>query len=205
MLYLKIDISSTSILGIWQLEESQDELLALLDNREWSDDILSIKSESRRLEKLAVRVLLKDLTGEEKDICYLETGKPYLEDGSCNISISHTKGYVAVFLDEKHRVGVDIEQISDKVIRVKSRYISDKEYIDPNNELEHLLLHWSAKESIYKLLDISGIELKEEVIISRFKPEEEGVFTADILKTNQKVEVCYCVTPDFVLTYTLLR
>lgn len=205
MLYLKKDISSTSILGIWRLEESQDELLALLDNREWSDDIISIKSESRRLEKLAVRVLLKELAGLEKDICYLETGKPYFKDGSYNISISHTKGYAAVILSKKYPVGVDIEQLSDRVIRVKSKYISDKEYIDRDKDVVHLLLHWSAKEAIYKLLDIPGIELKEEVIIGRFKPEEEGVFTADILKTNQKVEVCYCVTPDFVLTYTLLR
>ena len=65
----------------------------------------------RRLEWLAVRVLLYTLSGEEKEIAYHPSGKPYLADDSASISISHTKGYVAVALGLPGReVGVDIEQ-----------------------------------------------------------------------------------------------
>ena len=52
----------------------------------------------RRLEWLAVRVLLYTLSGEEKEIAYHPSGKPYLADDSASLSISHTKGYVAVVL-----------------------------------------------------------------------------------------------------------
>ena len=50
----------------------------------------------RRLEWLAVRVLLYTLSGEEKEIAYHPSGKPYLADDSASLSISHTKGYVGV-------------------------------------------------------------------------------------------------------------
>lgn len=200
MLYLKKDIAST-VLGIWRIDESQDTLLGLLDNRQWIKDILLMKSEPKRLEKLAVRVLLKELLGEEKHICYLESGKPCLEDGSYQISISHTKGYVAVIIDKEHPVGIDIEQITDKVKRVRSRFISDKEYIDPDQELIHLLLHWSAKETVYKLLDIAGIELKEETIVQRFIPEQEGIFNILETRSNRMLNISYQIDTDFVLTY----
>lgn len=200
MLYLKKDIAS-SMLGIWRIDEPQNVLLGQLDNREWIKDILLIKSEPKRLEKLAARVLLKDLLGEEKHICYLESGKPYLEDDSYKISISHTKSYVAIILDKEHPVGIDIEQITDKVERVISRFVSDKEYIDPGQRLIHLLLHWSAKEAVYKLLDISGIELKTETIVQQFIPEPEGQFNIMEIRNNRMLNVSYLINPDFVLTY----
>ena len=69
----------------------------------------------RRLEWLAVRVLLYTLSGEEKEIAYHPSGKPYLADDSASISISHTKGYVAVVLGLPGReVGVDIEQYGER-------------------------------------------------------------------------------------------
>jgi 4'-phosphopantetheinyl transferase EntD len=173
----------------------------MLDNKSWLEDILSIKADVKKQEKLAVRVLLKGLLGEEKQICYYDTGRPYLEDSSYYISISHTKGYVAIALDRANKVGIDIEQFSDKVRRVRSKFISDREYIDPQQELLHLLLHWSAKESIYKILDISGIELKEDAIIQKFIPQKGGVFQMVYIRKEQLLNVEYIVEPEFVLTY----
>mgnify|MGYP000016543064 CR=1 FL=1 len=67
-----------------------------------------------RLEWLAVRVLLYTLSGEEKEIAYHPSGKPYLADASASLSISHTKGYVAVVLGLPGReVGIDIEQYGE--------------------------------------------------------------------------------------------
>lgn len=203
MLYIKKDISPVSLFGVWRMDESQDELTAMLDNRAWIDDILSIKSDTRRLEKLSVRVLLKELAGEEKQLRYYETGRPYLDDGSYSISVSHTRSYVAVIIAKDCPVGIDIEQISDKVKRVRSRYISENEYIDPENELIHLLLHWSAKETVYKYLDIPGIELKEEAVVQPFVPQRHGVLNISETRNNRIIKIEYLVDDDFVLTYTL--
>ena len=204
MLYLKSEIENIGVWGIWRIDESIEDLLAMFHSKESLTDILSIKSQSRILEKLAVRVLLKELSGNEEYICYEESGKPYLKDRNYHISISHTKGYVAVILSERCSVGIDIEQITDKVRHVQSKYISNKEYIDPEQELIHLLLHWSAKEAIYKVLNIEGIELKEEVIVEQFIPEPEGVFQAIEKRQCRVLNVYYLVNSDFVLTYVML-
>ena len=84
---------------------------------------MRFSAEKRKQEWLAVRVLLKELCGEEKGIAYLPSGKPYLEDGSAFVSFSHTSGYVAVALHPSAEVGVDIEQYGTRVQRVASRFI----------------------------------------------------------------------------------
>ena len=103
-------IESSYKWGIWKTSESLEELLALLPHKEkYEEGIGKFTAISRKLEWLAVRVLLYTMLGEEKEIHYYSNGGPYLADGSFSISISHTKGYVAVLLGEPgKRVGIDI-------------------------------------------------------------------------------------------------
>lgn len=187
------------IWGIWKIEEDIDTLLSSLHNTGYKD---SISSEKRLLEQTAVRVLLKTLIDQEKTIAYSSNGKPYLEDGSFNISISHTKGYAAVILSESSLVGIDIEYISDKVKRVRSRFISDSEYIDADNETIHLLLHWSAKESMYKAIGSMGVDFTEHLHIDKFTPARSGNFSAYEKHTNDslKFNIQYFVEDNYVLT-----
>lgn len=207
MLYCKKQISHTALLGIWKIEELKEDLYAALDNRLWLEDIMILKSESRILEKLAVRVLLKELLGGEKQIKYYSSERPYLADRSYNISISHTKDYVAVILDREHSVAIDIEQIGDKVKRVRSRIISDKEYIDESQEAIHLLLHWSAKESMFKVLDENGVDYLKHLYIEPFTPEKSGVIHSHESRTNRNLSFCinYQVETEFVLVYLVME
>ena len=81
-------------------------------------------AEHRRLEWLSVRVLLFTLLGEEKEIAYYPSGKPYLADKSASISISHTRGYVSVIIGEAGKeVGIDIEQYGERVHKVAHKYM----------------------------------------------------------------------------------
>lgn len=203
MLYRKIDIGHSTRLGIWKITETADELSSLLAHDEWLGDVLAVKSEAKRTEKLAVRVLLKELAGEEKQIKYCPSGKPFLPDNSYQISISHTRGYAAVILDRQNSVGIDIEQITEKVKRVRVKFVSERECIDLDNELIHLLLHWSAKEAVYKLLEMPDIDLKEEVTIEGFIPCDEGIMKATECRRNCLLEIYYEVEPDFVLAYLI--
>ena len=60
-----------SIIGFWLIEETEDELIALLDNRsDLLDAMASFSSEKRRLEFVATRVLLKNMLKEEKTIAW---------------------------------------------------------------------------------------------------------------------------------------
>lgn len=192
--------------GIWKMEETPELLLSQLTNKE---DLIrfidSTTSPARVFERIAVRVLLKTLLGEEKTISYQSNGKPYFEDRSVNISISHTKDYVAIILSQSPLLGIDIEYTSDRVKRIRTRFISDMEYIDPENETLHLLLHWSAKETMYKALSREKIDLKNNFHIRKFTPQNQGFFEAQETFTEDSLNfrIQYIVTDDYVVTYTL--
>lgn len=200
------DNTNGIILGVMEINHSSEELLSFLDKIEWYADILKNKNEQRKREQLTVRLLIKKLLGEEKRIIYLEEGKPKLEDESYHISISHTKEYIAVILNKKKKTGIDIEHISPRVKKIRSRFMNqtEEDYICSSNELIHLLLHWSAKETIYKVLDYTDIDFKNHIHIDKFKPvlNEWAQFSAQETRTpeQESFSVDYFVTKDYVLT-----
>lgn len=207
MIYLKKQINDHTLLGIWKVEETNEDLLSMLDRKEWLDDALSAISTSRKREMLATRVLLKELLGQEKLICYYDSGKPYLDDRSYNISISHTKGYVAIALHKQHTMGLDIEQCTDKIFRVKDRLITRYDFIDSKNEQIHLLLHWSAKEAMFKYLNAEGVDFRRNLHIEPFTPKDRGIFLTSESRTEdrQQFNAHYIVEEDFVLVCLVER
>lgn len=199
------NINTEYTIGIWQITEPADALLDLLDKNE-ADLLRSMNlAESRLLEKAAIRVLLAQLAGNEAKIAYRDNGKPYLESHSLGISISHTKGYAAILLADSNHLGIDIEYVSDRVNRIRSRFISNEEYINQQDETMHLLLHWSAKETMYKALSMDKIDLKNDFRISRFEPAESGTFLGQENFSQKKLcfQIQYITSADYVLTYTM--
>jgi phosphopantetheinyl transferase len=167
--------------------------------------------EHRRCEWLSVRVLLKQLLGEEKEIRYDSSGKPYLADHFYYISISHTKGYIALILDRENEVAIDIEYISDRVNKIRARFMSEKEEnnLSLQNPQIHLLLHWSAKESLFKILNENNVEFKTQLQIHPFEPKinEWDSFTASETRTGKQhvFTVKYFVHPDYVITCVIYK
>ena len=205
----KQTIHPDTIWGVREISGTSEELLSKLEKKELYLPIINqIKLEKRRQEWLAVRILLKELLGEEKEVEYDAFGKPFFKDNSYQISISHTPGYVAVILNPEHPVGIDIEQITNKVERIRDRFLSEEEkkHISKEKELIHLLLHWSAKESIFKALGTSDVIFNEQLHIKPFVPQigHLATFLSYETRTKQKKEfiVSYIVNPEYVLTFT---
>ena len=201
-------IGSTSLWGVWKIEESSEDLLAVLNEKEWYLPFLEkIKLESRKEEWLAVRVLLKTLLKEEKQIDYHINGAPFLVEAQQSISFSHTKGCVAVQVLPVEHAGIDIEYLSDRVLKIKNRFLSLKELagIDANETVVHLLLHWSAKETIFKALMQQDVDFREQLHIEPFKLEREGFIAAYETRTElrQSFKLGYLVTDEYVLTYII--
>ena len=176
--------------GIWKASESLEELLALLPHKEkYEEGIGKFTAVSRKLEWLAVRVLLYTMLGEEKEIHYYSNGGPYLADGSFSISISHTKGYVAVLLSEPgKRVGIDIECYSERVRKVAHKFMREDE-----------------KKSLFKGMNASDVDFREHLHVMPFTPDEQGVFSAAEYRTAEKqiFQIYYYLFSDFVLTLSL--
>lgn len=185
--------------AVWEVRETTEQLLMLLpDGNSWFKEAKDrFKSESRIKEWIAVRVLLYHLMEKNAKISYKENGAPYLESSNKEISISHTKGYVCIALSENYRIGIDIERVANKVERVKDRFINECEQCDT---LIKMLLIWSAKESMYKLLQIEGLDFLKDLKVCKFEESEQGVFIA--MHKGKDYKVLYAVNKDFVLTIT---
>lgn len=115
----------------------------------------SFKSAKRQREWLGVRLLLKSICGEQAQIGYTPTGAPLLVDSDTNISISHSGSLIAlVFSDE--RIGLDIQMISDKPLRIKSHFLDETEERVFGDHLDMLsaVKLWCAKEAVYKFLSV---------------------------------------------------
>lgn len=193
-------------LGIWKIEESPAELLEMLEDKDsYRPFLQSCTSESRRAEWLAVRVLLKMMTGLELTIRYRENGAPYLLDFALQLSISHTKGYAAVLLSRESAAGIDIEAISERAIKAAPRFMSEPEIstLTDEHRLQQCLLYWSAKETLFKLAQLEEVDFREHLHISPFPYAPGGVIRAQETRTTrrQTADIRYLVTAAFVLTY----
>ena len=197
--------------AVWKMEESLDVLLLLLPGarRAFCEQELNrFVSERRKMEWLSVRVLLYSMLQEDKEIGYSPEGKPYLTDHSFFISISHTKGYVAVVLGLPGReVGVDIEQYGERVRKVAHKFMREDEQpsVFRGTDTWSLLLHWSAKETMFKCLNASEVDFRGHMRILPFAVNESGVFSAEEYRTVEKrrFTIHYYLFPDFVLTLSL--
>lgn len=195
--------------GIWHVTETPEELRSCLVTECCNPtELAQLKCTRRQLEYLAVRVLVKNLTGIEYKISHHPSGKPYLVDSPMHITVSHTAGYVAVGLHPKKEVGIDIEQISDRILNVTSRFVRPEEFpglkrLSSETQLLVYLLAWSAKETMFKVLNVSEVDFLNQLDVSMFMLQSSGVFIGHEYKTPKKrtYAIHYQTHPDFVLTY----
>ena len=162
------------------------------------------KAAGRRLEWLAVRRLMHQL-GIASPIAYLPSGKPYLKEDERHISISHTRGYAAVAISGMNPIGLDIEQRTDKVLRVQHKFLSPEERpFLPSGEgnVEALLVIWTAKEAMFKLVDREGIDFADHFHLAPFAVAPAGECTARETFTPERrtFSLRYWVLPEFVMT-----
>lgn len=66
-----------------------------------------------------------------------------------------------------------------------------------------LLLHWSAKEVMFKCMNAAEVDFREHLRIEPFRLQEQGVLTAHEYRTEQRqhFQISYLLDPDFVLTW----
>lgn len=125
------------------------------------------KSKKRINEWLATRLLLQIIEGDEAEIVYEDNGAPKLKDSHKHISISHSGTFVAIALSNE-RVGLDVQIITDKALRLSSRFLTQEEIalLNPSSDVERAIYLWCAKEAVYKYLSKPGTELKGGIVLN---------------------------------------
>ena len=131
-----LDDPARSRIGVWQISESEAELRAMTSiPSDELEEISYIRSESLRKQKLAVRALLDAMFEDKVYLSHHDNGKPYIENNSINISITHTDKYVAVILDEDKEVGIDCESLDRDFSAVEKKALSEDEIDDIKKSL----------------------------------------------------------------------
>ena len=201
-------------IAIWHITESSDVLYAMLGTSRYDVSLASISNENRRAEWLAVRVLVAMILGGDKEIAYHSSGRPYLIDGTYNISVSHTRGYAAFMYHPTRFVGLDVERIASRVERIAHRFTHPDEtlYMDAcsaDERLMILLVNWSAKETLYKLADSSAAsDFREAFRIAPYELATHGmlnVLCSNLVGLPSTLSVGYCLNDDFVCTWASLE
>lgn len=196
-------------IGLWKVTEDLEDLK---QSAGLSSDDLQIYSGisplHRKKEWLATRSLLNQLIGKPVQVKYHNDGRPFLDNIEFNISISHTTGFVAVILNKTCNPGIDIELSSRQVGKVARRYLSPEEYEYchglAENSNRKCLIHWCAKEAVYKMIPFSNIEFSTDILITLQNTTQDsgsfmGVFTKDSL--NIRIELEYLEKNDIILVW----
>lgn len=168
-----IDIEGVDV-GFWRLIETADELYSIASDFISTDELSvyqSFKNDRRRREWLATRILLKEMLGSYPGIDYDSNGAPILKDNAHNnISVSHADGLVAVSLSKKYHVGIDVERVTNRVLRIKDKFLTPDEYdINDPNLLQLLYIQWSAKEAMYKACNVAHYDYQNTYTLPRFR------------------------------------
>jgi phosphopantetheinyl transferase len=143
----------------------------------------------------------------DSGLSHLPNGAPYIEGYPYNISLSHTKGFIAFVAHPKpYPAGIDIEYKGERVLRVRERFLTPQENaaIDESHAAEHLLLYWCAKETLYKLLRDSGIDFRHALQVMPFPFGESGAIRVTETHTSplpQSFLLDFEVSQDYVCVW----
>ena len=209
-LFLKKELEDDARIYVWEITETEEELLAstaVPDNE--LEELSYTRSEARRKEKLAERALLNTIFYPDK--LYLghhDNGKPYLQNTAMEISISHTNRFVAILLSPDENLGIDIECLDRDFSAVEKKALSEDELDDLDDRKKNLQLaiYWCAKEAIYKRMSVNGVDFAEQIEVERFTPRDEGEIEATFTHkdgTELEFELSYEVIENHVMVWVV--
>lgn len=132
-------------------------------------------------------------------IGHAASGQPLLR--GYHVGVTHTKGYAALMLSKSCDVACDIEHFSDRVERIKSKFLRKDEMAD---DLDSLLVHWCGKETVYKLFPEDNLQFSQ-MRVGPFSTMSDWACEVENMKRGEKVRVDFELTMQFVLTYAFRK
>jgi 4'-phosphopantetheinyl transferase len=155
---------------LWEYDEAEildPEILIEPENREKVEKYLP----NKLAEYLMIRKMLKNNLPNHK-ILYKSIGQPYLMPKDAYISITHSFPLAGLAISKK-RIGIDVERVTNKILRIKEKFLHPNEYswIPEGKEPEFLTVIWVIKEALYKLHASKYWSLKKHYEVQEFTLE----------------------------------
>ena len=205
----QIEKLNPGLLGFWEITETTEQLLDLLQpDREELIHFYGFRNDYRKREWLSVRLLLKQMTGSHSGIKYDPAGKPLLIGIPGQISISHSTGYVAIYYHPEARTGIDIECVSRSIGRVAPKFLADQEIRDCTRSgllsNKELMLRWCAKEAVFKMIPSTEIDFAKQILcIAPPFLDDQGSFSAtfSIHGTSTRIPLQYRLLGEILMVW----
>ena len=161
--------------------------------------ITQIKNETKKLEFYAVRYL-RNFKQINLPISYNANGAPFFNGSTTKISISHSKELAVIALAPSP-VGVDIELITERIVRIKDRFVSAAELnlFEVKNAKTYTII-WTIKEVLYKLSDLKQINFLADMNLLE---QSEGLVTCQF-KTSEGirfVEIKFQELGNYIISF----
>ena len=198
------------ILGLWKITEDVEFFLSELDLSKNEIKILnSFANESRKKHWLAYRILVDRMINNNRhnEIKYDENRKPHLKNTDFHISVTHTGNYAAAIIRKGSSVGIDIEKITPRILKVKHKFLNENElkFSEKENILEHLYIYWCSKEAMYKFYGKRNLDFRENIFVEEFtvseKGKAKGIIKTD--KTKKQVNLFFEFFDGHLLVYAI--
>ncbi len=202
-------IDDSTLLGVWEITESSDELLSSLTLTKHEQQFFNgFRTDLRKKQWLAYRLLIQKLFPDRNfTVAYDKNGKPYLENSNHHISVTHTGQYAACIISTTKRVGIDIEMVKPRIDKVRHKFLSPSElsHIPEGQKLEILTIYWCAKEALYKLHGKKQLDFIKNIKVPDFTFDNTGEFEAEITTTGSygTYRICYELFKETALVYVL--
>lgn len=201
-------IDSSSALAIKIIGEVQNKELSFLSFRE-KLSMANISHPEKKQEWIAARLSIYEALnaleviypGFFKD----EHGKSQSMNNEGYVSLSHTDGYAAAIYHKLIPVGIDLEFIQDKILKIGKRFLAPAEIEFLNPHPKHYTMAWSAKESIFKCQGKRGVSLRENILLEPFSIEDKVIFgeIKGLNFANHRYEIHVEHIQNTILTYTV--
>jgi 4'-phosphopantetheinyl transferase len=194
-------------IGLWQIDESTEffESNLVLYNEEVNE--IAELSERKQREWLSSRYLLQSIMNIDYRLAVIKNsnGKPYLIGTNHHISLSHSANFISAIV-APFAIGIDVQYITEKIDRIKHKFLSEKEFQHYSEDQNLLMLHvyWGAKESLFKVYGLGSVDFKKHLYIEPFSIQDD-YFYGNILKgdTVMRYKMEFFISDNFVLVYTV--
>lgn len=208
-LLLQQNLLPAGELGLWRISEPEEWFLdkISLEESEFSQ-LASIKGR-RRIEWLAVRKLVHQMSGRNLRGSFIkdEFGKPRLDNSPYHISISHSWNLAAA-IAAPSAVGIDIQRLVGKIGRLAHKFMrpEEMEALQTATRLEHLHVFWGAKEALYKAYGKRELDFCKNILVEPFDFNLKTGKCKGIVRKGDfegHYAVFYRQVDEYILVYTI--
>jgi len=184
--------NDNTVVGIWKITETIDDLSKLVTLSSKSKELLKKRKNSiHKLQFLSVRAILIELGYADGNLSYLDS-VPILDD-SKKISISHSNLFSCVIISDL-KVGIDVQEFNNKINTIAKKFIGYETLYVKDNDTQIMSIIWNIKESIYKIAEIIGLDYKNHLLVIPFNINDDFTYSWLIYKKRKERYISYFFT-----------